>query len=95
MFKISKKIILSFLTIATLGIGLSSIANASHVGGGNWTHGIGSKYVWSNYSHNHRYHSSAVSGQYYASSGKTVPRYTAKASAPKSWWGNKAYYNYW
>ncbi|WP_395319346.1 lactococcin 972 family bacteriocin [Fructilactobacillus frigidiflavus] len=65
-----------------------------NTGGGVWSYGVGN-YVWSNYYHGYRYHSSAVSGTYFASSGSTAPGYTARASAPSAMWGNRTYYNYW
>lgn len=70
-------------------------AYADQVGGGEWRHGVGSYYVWSYYFHNYRNHSSSVSGQYFASSGRTSPGYDAQASAPKSLFGNRAYYDFW
>lgn len=91
----NKKIVVtSLLALGLVGAG-SSIAHADHVGGGEWSFGVGSKYVWSYYDHDYRYHSSSVKGKYWADSGRTAPGYEAQASAQKAMWGNKSYYNYW
>ncbi|WP_238989650.1 lactococcin 972 family bacteriocin [Staphylococcus sp. MI 10-1553] len=55
---------------------------------------VGSEYVWSYYSQNHRYHSSTAIGKYESESGFTEPREEAKPSAEKRWWwSNESYYN--
>ncbi|GHC26372.1 lactococcin 972 family bacteriocin [Leuconostoc lactis] len=89
-----KKVVLTGVIASGIFSGIS-FAHADQVGGGDWRHGVGSYYVWSYYFHNYRNHSSSVSGQYFASSGRTSPGYDAQASAPKSLFGNKAYYDFW
>lgn len=51
---------------------------------------MGSKYVWSYYSHNYKTHKSSVHSKYDASSGWVRK---AKASAEKAITGNQAYYD--
>lgn len=60
--------------------------------GGRWNYGVGSKYVWSYYSHNHKTHKASVEGKYYVSSGWTKKGITAKASCEKRLFGNRSYY---
>lgn len=93
-----KNKILSTLVAGLLliGIGSSSIVSAAtiYTDGGTWNYGVGSKYVWSYYSHNYRYHSSTVYGKLKISSGFTRPGVRAQASSEKRWWWvNEAYYN--
>lgn len=65
-----KKVVLTGVIASGIFSGIS-FAHADQVGGGDWRHGVGSYYVWSYYFHNYRNHSSSVSGQYFASSGRT------------------------
>ncbi|PTJ71088.1 lactococcin 972 family bacteriocin [Staphylococcus hyicus] len=76
-----------------LGIAHTADATTVDVGGGKWSHGVGSKYVWSHYSHNSRNHGATAIGKYSSFSGIARPGVQAKASAPKAWTGNKAYYS--
>ncbi|MGU3126977.1 lactococcin 972 family bacteriocin [Staphylococcus aureus] len=62
--------------------------------GGTWSHGVGSKYVWSYYYHGHKGHGATAIGKYRSFSGYTRAGVKAKASATKhNWWVNRAYYN--
>ncbi|EGQ3526163.1 TPA: lactococcin 972 family bacteriocin [Staphylococcus pseudintermedius] len=77
-------------------IGATSLVSAEsvHAEGGIWNHGVGSKYVWSYYSHNGKYHTSTAIGKYRSDSGATKPGEEAQASAEKRWWWrNEAYYS--
>ena len=69
------------------------LAATINVEGGVWNYGVGSKYVWSYYSHAHKTHKSSVHGKYDASSGWTRKGVKAKASAAKAIGGNEAYYD--
>ncbi|HDF0927730.1 TPA: lactococcin 972 family bacteriocin [Staphylococcus aureus] len=80
----------------TLALGLSTAAYASteYAEGGTWSHGVGSKYVWSYYYHGHKGHGATAIGKYRSFSGYTRAGVKAKASATKhNWWVNRAYYN--
>ncbi|EOB0528836.1 TPA: lactococcin 972 family bacteriocin [Staphylococcus aureus] len=59
-----------------------------------WSHGVGSKYVWSHCYHDHKGHGATAIGKYRSFSGYTRAGVKAKASATKhNWWVNRAYYN--
>lgn len=93
-----KNKILSILVAGLLliGIGSSSIVSAAtiYTDGGTWNYGVGSKYVWSYYSNNYRYHSSTAIGKTRSFSGFRKPGVRALASSEKRWWWrNEAYYN--
>ncbi|UXV36950.1 lactococcin 972 family bacteriocin [Staphylococcus simulans] len=90
-----KKYVARTIIIATLllGMGTTTIANAYEwAEGGKWSHGIGSTYVWSYYTHNSYGHDSTAIGKYRSDSGYTTAEKQARASAEKAWWGNQAYY---
>lgn len=60
--------------------------------GGTWNYGVGSKYVWSYYSHNKKTHKASVQGRIYVSSGWQKKGVQARASAEKALTGNKSFY---
>ncbi|AWR33189.1 lactococcin 972 family bacteriocin [Staphylococcus aureus] len=79
-----------------LALGLSTVAYASteYAEGGTWSHGVGSKYVWSYYYHAHKGHGATAIGKYRSFSGYTRASVKAKASATKhNLRVNRAYYN--
>lgn len=61
--------------------------------GGTWNYGVGSKYVWSYYSHNSKTHKASVEGKYYVTSGWIKAKTQARASAAKAAAGNQSYYD--
>ncbi|ELK4629097.1 lactococcin 972 family bacteriocin [Staphylococcus pseudintermedius] len=80
------------LVVCICGTSIVS-AKTIYAQGGTWSYGVGSEYVWSYYSHNHKYHGSTAIGKYKSESGYTDPGEEAKASAEKRWWrSNEAYY---
>ncbi|WP_324838174.1 lactococcin 972 family bacteriocin [Staphylococcus simulans] len=81
-----KKYVARTIIIATLllGMGTTTIANAYEwAEGGKWSHGIGSTYVWSYYTHNSYGHDSTAIGKYRSDSGYTTAGKQARASAEK------------
>ncbi|HDX7582439.1 TPA: lactococcin 972 family bacteriocin, partial [Staphylococcus aureus] len=44
-----------YLTLA-LGLSTAAYASTEYAEGGTWSHGVGSKYVWSYYYHGHKGH---------------------------------------
>ncbi|AGW33413.1 MULTISPECIES: lactococcin 972 family bacteriocin [Staphylococcus] len=80
-----------YLSLA-LGLSTAAFASTEYAEGGTWSHGVGSKYVWSYYYHGHKGHGATASGKYRSFSGYT--RAGVKASTTKhNWWVNRAYYN--
>lgn len=80
-----------YLSLA-LGLSTAAFASTEYAEGGTWSHGVGSKYVWSYYYHGHKGHGATASGKYRSFSGYT--RACVKASTTKhNWWVNRAYYN--
>ena len=69
------------------------LATTVDIEGGVWNYGVGSKYVWSYYSHQYKTHKSSVHGKYDASSGWVRKGREAKASAEKAITGNQAFYD--
>lgn len=61
--------------------------------GGEWRHGVGSKYVWSHFDHKTKVHKTSVKGKgdMMSYSGWTEAGKRASASWEKALWGNKAY----
>lgn len=81
-----KKYVARTIIIATLllGIGTTIIANAYEwAGGGKWSHGIDSTYVWSYYTHISYGHGSTAICKYRSDSGYTTAGKQARASAKK------------
>ncbi|NDR10827.1 lactococcin 972 family bacteriocin [Staphylococcus aureus] len=76
------------------GLSTAAYASTEYAEGGTWSHGVGSKYVWSYYYHGHKGHGATAIGKYRSFSGYTRAGVKAKASATKhNWWVNRAYYN--
>ncbi|MDU9352108.1 lactococcin 972 family bacteriocin [Staphylococcus aureus] len=92
-----KNKVLGLSLYLSLALGISTVTYATayeYAHGGTWSHGVGSKYVWSYYYHSSKGHGSTAIGKYESYSGYTRPGIKAKASATKTFWGiNKAYYN--
>lgn len=63
--------------------------------GGNWRHGVGTRYVWSKYDHKRKIHNTTVQGAggKRSYSGWTNPKIRALASWEKAWSGNLAWAN--
>lgn len=70
-----------------------ALAATVDVQGGVWNYGVGSKYVWSYYSHSSKTHKASVHGAYDATSGWIRKGVEAKASAEKALFGNASYYD--
>ncbi|MBE5673097.1 lactococcin 972 family bacteriocin [Staphylococcus sp. SS35] len=84
---------LLYLSLA-LGLSTAAYASTEYAEGGTWSHGAGSKYVWSYYYHGHKGHGATAIGKYRSFSGYTRAGIKVKASATKNnWWVNRAYYN--
>ncbi|HFG0326994.1 lactococcin 972 family bacteriocin [Staphylococcus aureus] len=82
-----------YLSLA-LGLSTAAYASTEYAEGGTWSHGVGSKYVWSYYYHGHKGHGATAIGKYRSFSGYTRAGVKAKVSATKNnWWVNRAYYN--
>ncbi|MFB2054998.1 lactococcin 972 family bacteriocin [Staphylococcus aureus] len=82
-----------YLSLA-LGLSTATYASTEYAEGGTWSHGVGSKYVWSYYYHGHKGHGATAIGKYRSFSGYTRASVKAKASATKhNCWVNRAYYN--
>lgn len=79
----------SFLLITSFPV----LAATVYAGGGTWNYGVGTKYVWSYYSHSSKVHKSSVLGRNYISSGWTRKGVQARASTEKAITGNKSYYD--
>lgn len=95
MFQGIKQLTIAGVTaVAIGGAVVTSVAAADNVSGGTWWHGVGSTYVYSNFYHGSRAHSSSVRGKYWSNSGWTAAGVTSKASAEKAILGNQAYYGF-
>ncbi len=84
--------IILYLSLA-FGVTTVTYAASEYAQGGTWSHGVGSKYVWSYYYHGSKGHASTAIGKYESYSGYTKRGIKAKASARKAFWNsNRAYY---
>lgn len=94
MKKISKIVVSTVTLIVTVvSLTIPALAATVDVQGGVWNYGVGSKYVWSYYSHNSKTHKASVHGAYDATSGWIRKGVEAKASAEKALFGNASYYD--
>lgn len=93
--KKTKKLLTSTVVTTAVAALLSTpvLATTINTQGGTWNYGVGSKYVWSYYSHKHKTHKSSVQGKYYSTSGWTRKGVKAKASAEKAKHGNRSYFD--
>ncbi|MFC0116125.1 lactococcin 972 family bacteriocin [Kibdelosporangium aridum] len=91
-----KKFAVTGLSAAALIVGAASAATAagSWQDGGWWEHGADAKWVWSEYQHNQKCHSSAVDGANgVKGSGNKRPGDLAAVRDEAALFGNEAFWN--